>query len=537
MKRFLINVKTNICLLLTIAALISCTGNNSKESAPITLSTLMDEMISVESDVSFPVPYYHSRQMTSYDRRSVIPNTPSWFANDDFAGFIRYEANNGRVEKVLFDEEGPGVITRIITTGNDKNANLRFYFDGETEASITIPSYDIAKFPIEIPEGMIYMHEHYPTTQGSSFYYPIPYKKSCKITVDNVDRVYVYHVNYRKYEPGTNVETFTLANARELNQKAQATSNNLLNPVVYKENELKKEERLDPNQSIKLTLPAGNKAIRTLNFNINSYSPEEYEQLMRGLIVKITFDGVRTVMAPLSDFSGAGMGAPMVDNWYLKADGKGDVLLRFVMPYKENAEIELENITQYKANSIIKAYTSDWKWDDNTLYFHSAWRQENSLKTNKYKEYNMATFTGRGIFKGDVLSLYNYCPSWYGEGDEHIWVDDEDFPSHFGCGTEDYYNTTYAPIHVYHNPFGGAPREDDEASRGYNTFVRTRNLDVIPFNSKLKFDFELISWKDGTVDYSSTVYWYGDLDSKIVNPSPIEGALYQLPPAIYTGDK
>lgn len=142
-----------------------------------------------------------------------------------------------------------------------------------------------------------------------------------------------------------------------------------------------------------------------------------------------------------------------------------------------------------------------------------------------------------GVFKGDVLSLYNWCPRWYGEGDEHIWVDGESFPSHFGCGTEDYYNTTYAPIHVYHFPFGGAPREDDEASRGYNTFVRVRGLDAIPFNKSLKFEFELISWDGGKVDYSSTVFWYGDLTSAALTASADEAALYSLPEPIYTNNK
>lgn len=526
-----------ISLLILMALLYGCSGNRYREVEPVTLSGLLDEMVSSESDACFPVPYYSAKQLTSYDRRSVIPHTPSWFANDDYAGFIRYEANNGRVEKVLFDEKGPGVITRIITTGNDKDARLRFYFDGEAEASITIPSYDISRFPIDIPAGMIYMHEHYPTTQGCSFYYPIPYQKGCKITVDNVNRVYVYHVNYRSYQEGTKVETFTVEKAKELQAKAQETGDKLLAPVSYGENEVAETSALKPGGTLRLELPAGSKAIRTLRFRISKYDPQQYAQLMRGLIVRISFDGVQTVQAPLSDFSGGGMGAPPVDSWYLTADGKGDVEMRFAMPYQKEAIVELENITDYTAEATVKAYLSDWKWYDNTLYFHAAWRQENGLQTNVQKEYNMATLTGRGIFKGDVLSLYNYCPTWYGEGDEHIWVDNEDFPSHFGCGTEDYYNTTYAPIHVYHNPFGGAPREDDEASRGYNTFLRTRNLDAIPFNSRLRFDFELISWETGQVDYSSTAYWYGDLHSAMENPSPWKAALYILPPAIFTGDK
>ena len=57
---------------------------------------------------------------------------------------------------------------------------------------------------------------------------------------------------------------------------------------------------------------------------------------------------------------------------------------------------------------------------------------------------------------------------------------------------------------------------------GYNSFFRVRCLDGIPFNQQLKFDFELLGWENGTVDYSSTVFWYGDLSSQAVGSSGIE---------------
>ena len=510
---------------------INSKGNECMaQTDSITLSTLMDEMASTESDVNFPIPYYSAKQLTSYDRRSIAPDQPGWFANDDWSGFIRYETNNGRQEKVLFDSEGPGVITRIITTEGAGTANLRIYFDDEPEASILIQGYDIAKFPVTVPEGMLYKHEHYPTTQGSSFYYPIPYSKRCKITVDDLTRnAYVYNVSYRTYNAGVKVKTFNIDDAKALQAKAAETGYELQHPENYIDGESSTAKELAPGTTLSLDLPAGGKAIRTLNFNISGYNKPEYDQLMRGLIVKITFDGKQTVWAPLSDFSGGGMGSPKVDCWSLSADGAGNVTMRFVMPYEQNAKVELENITKYTASATITANVSDWTWQDNTLYFHATWRQERGLKTNAGLEYNMATLTGRGVFKGDVLSLYNHCPRWYGEGDPHIWVDKDTFPSFFGCGTEDYYNTTYAPIHVYFYPFGGAPREDDETSHGYNTFVRTRNLDDIPFNDKLNFEFELLSWDGGLVDYSSTVYWYGDLDSEALNPSSDDEALQPLP--------
>ncbi|MCC8425139.1 glycoside hydrolase family 172 protein [Mucilaginibacter sp. UR6-11] len=512
-------------------------GSAIAQQKTITIGTLLSDMVNRDLDVCFPVPYYTSKLQTSYDRRSVIPNTPSWHANDDGSGFVRYEANNGRVEKVLFDENGPGVITRIITTGKAAGANLRIYFDGEKEASITIPAYDISKLPIQIPPGLLLLHEHYNTTQGSSMYYPIPYAKRCKITVDDLNRGYYFHANYRTYSKGTKVKTFTIADAEKFKKQADNADEELLHSGSYSINEADIQHQLEPGATLSLQLPAGNKAIRVLAFDIDGFAKADYEQLMRGLIVKITFDGRQTVSAPLSDLAGVGMGAPAAQSFYLYSDGEGRAALKFIMPYRKTAKIELVNITDITAEAQIRANTSTWKWTPNTLYFHAAWRQENALKTNAGLDYNMATLTGRGVFKGDVLSLYNHTKRWYGEGDEHIWVDDDRFPSHFGCGTEDYYNATFAPIHVYSNPFGGAPREDDEASRGYNTFVRTRNLDVIPFNKKLKFDFELISWDTGLVDYSSTVYWYGDLNSKAITASADKEALYKLPQPVYTGDK
>ena len=332
----------------------------------VTLSSLMDEMGDPQADACFPEPYYEARQLTSYDRRSLLPGTPWWHANDDWAGFERYEANDGRVERVLFDEQGPGAITRIITTGGAGTANLRFYFDGEQHPSIVIPSFDISKFPVEIPSGMIYMHEHYPRFQGASFYYPIPYARRCKITVDDLNRGYVYHVNYRTYAPGTKVRTFTVEEARKLRAKAAEAGRRLENPVSCAENGIQTEGTLPAGGKLGLDLPAGENAVRTLMVDIGGFTPGTYGQLMRGIIVRMDFDDTQTVRVPLSDLSGAGMGAPRVDNYYMAADGQGRVILRFVMPYRSSARVELENITSYDAKATLSANVSPWKWYDNT---------------------------------------------------------------------------------------------------------------------------------------------------------------------------
>lgn len=197
----------------------------------------------------------------------------------------------------------------------------------------------------------------------------------------------------------------------------------------------------------------------------------------------------------------------------------------------------LQNISAHTADVSMEVGTAPLPWGGRSLYFHASWRQQTGLPVYERpdddancREWNFATLTGRGIYKGDVLTLYNHSRAWYGEGDEKIWVDDDVFPSHFGTGTEDYYNSSWAPVVIFQTPFGGAPRADQASSHGYNTFFRTRNLDGIPFSSLLRFDIELLSWVRGTVDYATTVYWYGDMGAKAVDTSGLEEAAQDLLP-------
>ena len=133
----------------------------------------------------------------------------------------------------------------------------------------------------------------------------------------------------------------------------------------------------------------------------------------------------------------------------------------------------------------IEATAGKYNWTENSLYFHTSFRSElaiplnNNYDTNDNLDWNFMTINGRGVYVGDLLSLYNYAIDWYGEGDEKIWVDDDTFPSHFGTGTEDYFNCSWAPVVPFLTPYGGAPRADETSSHGYNAFMRTRNLDSL----------------------------------------------------------
>jgi hypothetical protein len=148
------------------------------------------------------------------------------------------------------------------------------------------------------------------------------------------------------------------------------------------------------------------------------------------------------------------------------------------------------------------------------MYFHTTYKYEAGIKDVKWDspgaiEWNFINIRGKGVYLGNTLAVNNHMDAWYGEGDAKVWVDGESFPSEFGTGLEDYYNTSWAPVVIYQTPFANAPRADNESSAGHNTFTRTRNLDGVPFRSNFRYDLEMLSWKGGTIDAAATVYWYG----------------------------
>ena len=88
MKQSKRNLWWSVC-----AGLLFCSwGCSSRVSdKPVTLETLLDEMVSVEEQALYPVPSYTCRQESSYDRASVSPDSAGWFANSDGFGIKRWQ--------------------------------------------------------------------------------------------------------------------------------------------------------------------------------------------------------------------------------------------------------------------------------------------------------------------------------------------------------------------------------------------------------------------------------------------------------------
>ena len=199
-----------------VLLVLSCVPLMSYCGYTITMESLLGEMISLDEATRSPSIPYTCRQVSSHDRRSVSPDKPGWFANDDGFGVERVDTVDGRIEKVMFDCAGPGVITRIWLTTLDKRGIMRFYFDGSDEPGWIVPAYDLMSFGIgQLGRGMLLPHTSYQPDGkgGNTLFLPIPYARHCKITFEDQPGVAptpkYYGINYRTYPAGTKVETFS----------------------------------------------------------------------------------------------------------------------------------------------------------------------------------------------------------------------------------------------------------------------------------------------------------------------------------------
>ncbi|NQU51399.1 MAG: DUF2961 domain-containing protein, partial [Bacteroidetes bacterium] len=86
--------------LLFAAVIISACQQQSKE---INLTTLLNEMVDREQITRFPESGYQCLQASSYNRESVSPDKPGWFADSDGIGYIRTEENNEQTEWVIME--------------------------------------------------------------------------------------------------------------------------------------------------------------------------------------------------------------------------------------------------------------------------------------------------------------------------------------------------------------------------------------------------------------------------------------------------
>lgn len=507
-------------------AFFCCFVIGGVRAAPtVTLLSLLEEMVDRERLAKFPEPAYTCRQFSSYDRGSVSPDKPGWFANDDRTHFLRTETGRGRREFVLFDAAGPGAVVRFWVTvaKSDGSGILRVYLDGSDKPAIEGPVLEVLSggqlcgrpLSDSVSEKTDYLK------RGHNLYLPIPYASRCVVTYEsaaiaepdrNNGENFYYNINYRTYDRGVAVETFSREKLKrdavavsELRRRLAGGERGLtgkaLSTVTF-------DGIIQPGQQL-VRRVEGMRAVRLLAMNLDG---GREQQSLRSVVVEMLFDGQRTVWVPAGDFFGTGHKLSPCRTWYTEVTGDGRLEAAWVMPFKKQCELKLLNVGQAPVTVTDGALiTAPWAWDAQSMYFGAGWCGQNKLRTrrdNQHFDVNYATLKGEGVLVGTGVTLFNTSNNWWGEGDEKVFVDGEAFPSHIGTGTEDYYGYAWSNPNVFEHPFIAQPDGTGANRTGHVVNLRYRALDAIPFRSRLQFDMEMWHWADTVINHAPTTYWY-----------------------------
>jgi len=512
-----------------------------KTGAPITIEALLKEMTDYGAVARWPQPAYMCLQSSSYDRRSKTPEDPGgWFANTDNmdqpGDAWAPRVHGDRYEWPLLDVDGPGCVVRFWTGGSPPNGTIRFYLDGADAPAIEASLGQLLYGEAFVPKPLGLRN---PGGAGN-LYFPIPYAKHCTITYHEPNprdpqarpRGRWYNIEYRTWPKGTRVETFSMERLKLASRTVDQVAKALTDPPTFTGGKAASiDAAIEAGKSASADLPAGPAAVRVLQMQLAGLGLEgdALERALRSVVLRVSFDDQELIWCPVGDFFGSGLGLSELKSWYRTIAKDGAMTCRWVMPYRKSARVTIENFGRDKVAVKLKALADDWKWDSRSMCFHANWRHKFPIATRPFSDWNYITVTGKGVYMGDTLAVFNPVRNWWGEGDEKIWVDGEAFPSHFGTGSEDYYGYAYGTPDVFQGPFCNQPRAG-AGNLGHTTNTRTRNLDAIPFAKSLKVDMEIWHWAECNVGYGVATYWYALEGAKcniVPRPADVTGEIPQ----------
>jgi hypothetical protein len=552
--RILMYSHTRKLMLMIIGVLVFHHQVNSSELTgkahtveTVTMASLLEEMIDRDAVAKIPEPYYVCKQASSWDRRQTVVKGENWFANRDYDKYVRKEITKGRTEYVIMEDKGPGCVTRIwkpLDIGNElPKSTIRFYLDGEAAPALEADFTKLLSAQSIFAEPFSFIASDEKDVQnqfslpsgykqlGGDLYFPIPYARGCKITLephygpDTVKKhnVFFYILNYRSYEAGTAVETFSLNRYDGVKALSQRVGENLDAPWadVDTQKTVTGKASIKPGEELAKELPSGSASVRRFVVQLN---PKIEASALRDLFVSMSFDGEQTVYCPISEFFGGGYFPedthpenPTPDrnfirphwNWNFRVEENGRFSCYLVMPYSSSATVSIRNQSDRTVPVRFDISVGEWKWDDSSMLFHANWRY--GLTPGTHADWNYIEIQGQGTYVADTLSVYNPSKRWYGEGDERIYIDGESFPSHLGTGTEDYYGYAWGMAHFWNSAFISAPYRDGRGKqdwKGYQTVSRERMLDAITFRKSLKIDMEVGVWFPVQATYAVGTMWY-----------------------------
>ncbi len=347
---------------------------------------------------------------------------------------------------------------------------------------------------------------------------------------------------------------------------------------------------VSPGQTEVLLQETGAGCIKHFYWAYIEAKPEKREKLFRGAVLRAFWDGSAkpSIEVPIGDLFGVANGflRPVKSLAFTTNPGsKGEPVswgfnCYLPMPFAQGARIELENQSD---EDVRVWFHIDYELYDapgilhNASRLHAHWNRENPTKGIPFPEaddprdrnnmnnlgqagnvtghenYEILNVKASGQFVGYFMTVVNFAAdprSWWGEGDDMIFIDGEDFPPSFhGTGSEEIFGGGACPAVEYTGPYTGfhtvenwideTDKRKGAANRkwlGTNGLYRFHVNDPIRFRESIRVTIEHGHANNKTNDYSSVAFWYQEGINETLPPlAPIEErgftTDYREPPA------
>lgn len=505
-----------------LAALLAATAPGGARAGSLGFEDLLRPMVDLRALAVSPEEGEYCRQFSSYDRATrwdpdtgqIVGNE----ANHDWGHFLRQEPAGA----VLAEMDGPGVIYRIWSA--NAAGTIKIFIDGEAEPRLSVPMQDLLGGKIQpLTEPLAGVR-----ARGWNLYLPIAYQKACKVVVEDPGPMY-YQVTYRTFPAGTEVEPFRWPLAAEQVQAIQKVKGILANPGSHLEGEspqLDESFWLGAGQGESAELQ-GPLALTGIELELTGLpdDPKELRSLLRRAVITARWDDEEdAVRAPLGDFFGTAPGLNPYPGFPTGIDKDRKLYAYWYMPFKRSATLRLENLGERSFSGRARLFAEPLAVpQEKLLYFRADWRYEDSVARF---DWPLLISKGKGRFCGTALHVFNSRTGWWGEGDEKMWIDGEDFPSTIGTGSEDYFGYAWCSNELFFNPYHNQSLCEGPGNGNYSSVNRFQIPDNVPFHRSATITIEAYNRK--TVTYAATTYWYGS-PGATTDAKPVDLAAIKWP--------
>jgi hypothetical protein len=238
--------------------------------------------------------------------------------------------------------------------------------------------------------------------------------------------------------------------------------------------------------------------------------------------IRVSFDGIRTVDAPLDEFVGTPGGKAAVHSLTSAVDlgGEGWFTSWWPMPYRKSVSLELYNTggTAFDSVGVVVTTVADRSWDAALKsgaagYFHATSR---SGTPKVGQDWVFLETPGHGKVVGVAQGIQGLPGAGKGflEGDERVFIDGARSPNVHGTGTEDFYHGGWYFLNgPFTAAFDGQPLDGGTGCPAGGSCVGMYRLlvaDAWTFGSGIDAGIEHGGTDDVVAAYSSTTFWYGD---------------------------